>query len=275
MSKPSYDKPRPPIPADVARLVEVEAGHSCAIKDCGEHTYLEFHHIDGDRENNTPANLIRLCDKHHKMAHAGVIDRKALRLYKDMLSAGRDADILARLARLEAQMGETKSELPVAEQSPEQPSDTGIQKFMAARSAVQAFALCQVAITRYEQDTGIYFQRHVEFVAGERRLILDGLKHYTDDTPDVIVDFIYLRKAYLDAPAYGKWLSEKLDIYEVMTGRRAVGVLLVAVGRENMLKETAIPAIRHSAQDAVNFTLQIYSCGQLGFHPGAVSAALF
>ncbi|WP_323809725.1 HNH endonuclease signature motif containing protein [Sphingobium baderi] len=275
MPKPTYDRPRPSIPAEVARIVEVEAGHCCAIKECSEHTYLEFHHIDGNRENNTPVNLITLCDKHHKMAHAGVIDRKALRLHKDRLSAVRDADILDRLTRLEAQIGDAESELPVTQASPERPTDISIQKFAASRSAAQAFALCQVAITRYEKDSGVYFQRHVEFVAGEKRLVLDGLKQFDDDRADIVVDFTYLRKAYLDAPAYGQWLAEKLEIYEVMTGRAAVGVLLVAVGRENMLEETAIPSIRQSARAAENITLKVYSCGQLGFHPGAVSAALF
>ena len=275
MPQPTYDKPRPSIPAEVARIVEVEAGHCCAIKECSEHTYLEFHHIDGNRENNLPANLITLCDKHHKMAHAGVIDRKALRLHKARLSAIRDADILARLTRLEAQIGDAESELPVAAASPERPSDSGIQKYAATRSVVQAFALCQVAITRYEEDSGVYFQRHVEFVAAEKRLVLDGLKQFDDERPDIVVDFTYLRKAYLDGQVYDKWLAEKLEVYEVMTGRTAVGVLLVAVGRENMLEETAIPSIREGARAAENIKLKVYSCGQLGFHPGPVSAALF
>lgn len=275
MPKPAYDKPRPSIPAEVTRLVAVEAGHCCAIKECGEHTYLEFHHIDGNRENNVPGNLIMLCDKHHKMAHAGVIDRKALRLHKERLSTVREADILARLTQLEAQIGDAKSQLPVVAASAEPPTDIGIQKYAATRSAVQAFALCQVAITRYEEDSGVYFQRHVEFMAGEKRLVLDGLKQFDNDQPDILVDFTYLRKAYQDAPAYGKWLGEKLEVYKVMTGRAAVGVLLVAVGRENMLDETAIPSIRQSAQAAEDVTLKVYSCGQLGFHPGAVSAALF
>ena len=273
MPIPSYDKPRPPIPAATERLVLVEAGHACAIKECRDHTYLELHHIDENRENNDPANLIALCDRHHKMAHAGVIDRKALRLYKQLLSTSREADIMARLARLEGQIGGGASELPVVETSEEQPVDAGITKFSATRSAVQAFALCQVAITKYEQDVGTYFERHVELVAGEKRLILDGLKQFVDETADIIVDFSYIRKAYLDAPAYGKWLREKVELYEVMTGRKATGVLLVVVSKENMLEEFALPAIRQSAIDNC-VILKLYSCNQIGFHPGPVSATL-
>jgi hypothetical protein len=86
MTETNYKKPRKAIPAELRRSVEVESGHCCAIKGCNEHTYLEIHHIDKNRDNNTIGNLILLCDKHHKMAHADVIDRKALREYKRLLT---------------------------------------------------------------------------------------------------------------------------------------------------------------------------------------------
>lgn len=79
-----YETSRPNIPADTRRSVETESGHKCAVKGCFEHTYLEIHHIDNNRENNIVENLILLCDKHHKMAHANVIDRKSLREYKEL-----------------------------------------------------------------------------------------------------------------------------------------------------------------------------------------------
>jgi len=86
MSSDKYETNRPSLPAELRRAIEVESGHACAVKGCSEHTYLEIHHIDQDRNNNNPQNLILLCDKHHKMAHNDVIDRKALRLYKAELS---------------------------------------------------------------------------------------------------------------------------------------------------------------------------------------------
>lgn len=82
----SYEKARPTISAELRRAIEVESGHCCAIQHCNEHTYLEIHHIDKNRENNTINNLILLCDKHHKMAHAEVIDRKALHEHKKLLT---------------------------------------------------------------------------------------------------------------------------------------------------------------------------------------------
>lgn len=94
MNREKYTQPRSSIPAELRRALEVEAGHACAVRHCGEHTYLEAHHINGDRDDNRLENLALLCDKHHKMAHADVIDRKALADYKLRLSSD-----LAELAR--------------------------------------------------------------------------------------------------------------------------------------------------------------------------------
>ena len=91
MKKSTYEDARPNIPAELERKVKTSAGHACSVQHCHEHTYLELHHIDGNRENNTEENIILLCDKHHKMAHDNVIDRKALREYKRLLVAHRVA----------------------------------------------------------------------------------------------------------------------------------------------------------------------------------------
>ena len=103
MAPPKYTQPRPDIPAELRRAAEVEAGHTCLVTRCGEHTYLEVHHINGNREDNRLENIALLCDKHHKMAHANVIDRKALDSYKvqlvtnlrDALQRSPDASVLA------------------------------------------------------------------------------------------------------------------------------------------------------------------------------------
>lgn len=102
MAQKQYDDLRPKIPADIARSVKIEAGHHCAIKACPEHTYLEIHHINDNREDNRIENLILLCDKHHKMAHAGVIDRKSLHEYKKLLKTPNVTTLLERLEKLES-----------------------------------------------------------------------------------------------------------------------------------------------------------------------------
>ena len=82
--KKQYTDKRPALTADTKRIIEVGAGHKCTVKNCNEHTYLEIHHINQDREDNNTDNLILLCDKHHKMAHANKIDRKSLKEYKKL-----------------------------------------------------------------------------------------------------------------------------------------------------------------------------------------------
>ncbi|RZV16274.1 HNH endonuclease [Vibrio alginolyticus] len=86
MSSKKYQENRPSLTAEIRRHIEVESGHQCAVKHCNEHTYLEIHHINENREDNRLNNLILLCDKHHKMAHKKVIDRKALNEYKKALN---------------------------------------------------------------------------------------------------------------------------------------------------------------------------------------------
>lgn len=81
-----YASSRPTIPMEIQRAIKVEAGHRCAVRDCNEHTYLEIHHINENRNDNSQSNLILLCNKHHKMARSGIIDRKSLYAYKVLLN---------------------------------------------------------------------------------------------------------------------------------------------------------------------------------------------
>lgn len=81
-----YNNQRPNIPAEVERKIKIDAGHKCTITNCNEHNYLVIHHINWNREDNSCENLILLCDKHHKMAHDKIIDRKSLREYKLILA---------------------------------------------------------------------------------------------------------------------------------------------------------------------------------------------
>lgn len=41
---------------------------------CGNTEHLEIHHIDSDRKNNTPENLIPLCKTHHRTTHKEKIE---------------------------------------------------------------------------------------------------------------------------------------------------------------------------------------------------------
>ncbi|MNV64689.1 hypothetical protein D3C71_1573440 [compost metagenome] len=93
---------------------------------------------------------------------------------------------------------------------------------------------------------------------------------------DVILDAHYLRKPYLDAPAYGPWLAKKLELYELLTGRPARGVLIAVVGCERMLEASYLDMTRKGVESCGGkVSLQVYSCEQVGFHPGAISAAAY
>lgn len=275
-SKNTYEEPRPTLPADLRRSVLVESGHCCAIKGCGEHTYLEIHHIDQDRNNNKLENLILLCDKHHKMAHADVIDRKALGQYKAFLIDSHTSLITKNLDELKALMIEEKHTVPEPEPSSEQPADDRVEKRAAARSSLLNFVLYHVAIAHYEKEDSLYFEHQVEFRRGQTELLLDALRQDDDLPEDIILDVQYLRKPYMDAPAYGPMLAKKLEIYELLTGRQARGILIAIVGRERMLEGDYLKMTREGVESCGGkVTLKVYSCEQVGFHPGAISAASF
>lgn len=275
-SKHIYEEPRPSIPADLRRSVEVESGHCCAIKGCNEHTYLEIHHIDENRNNNKQENLILLCDKHHKMAHANVIDRKALKQYKALLVDSHATLIAEKLEELKALIVQEKTGTPEPEKSAAQPADERVVKHAAARSEILNFALYHVAIAHFEKESGLFFEHQVQFTRDSTSLTLDALRQDDDLPEDIILDVHYLRKPYMDAPVYGPWLAKKLEIYELLTGRPARGVLIAVVGRERMLEGNYLDMTRKGVESCNGkVLLQIYSCEQIGFHPGAVSAALF
>lgn len=275
-SKQKYEESRPSIPADLRRSVEVESGHCCAIKGCNEHTYLEIHHIDENRNNNRQDNLILLCDKHHKMAHANVIDRKALKQYKALLVDSHATLIAEKFEELKALIVQEKVGTPEPEKSSAQPADELVVKQAAARSEILNFVLYHVAIAHFEKESGLYFEHQVQFTMGDTSLTLDALRQDDDLPEDIILDVHYLRKPYMDAPAYGPWLAKKLEIYELFTGRLARGVLIAVVGRERMLEGNYLDMTRKGVDSCKGkVELQVFSCEQVGFHPGAVSAAMF
>lgn len=272
MSEKKYEEHRPSITAELRRAVEVESGHCCAIKGCTEHTYLEIHHIDENRENNTLDNLILLCDKHHKMAHASVIDRKALREYKRLLTDSHNTLILERFDQLEKLLKDKeKPSQPVAKAAERQPIDENIHKLTPERHEVLYFALTHVAIAYYENIHKLYFEHQVEFVRGSDRLLLDAIRQDDDLDSDIIIDVHYFRKSYMDAPVYGSWLEKKIELYELLTGRRAKGILLVVTGKKMDIPLT-VEGVNKCERD---ISLEVYTCEEIGFHPGAVSAAMF
>lgn len=276
---PKYDEPRPPIPADLRRAVEVESGHSCAVARCGEHTYLEIHHINENRADNRVENLVLLCDKHHKMAHAGVIDRRALREYKQLLQNTYSSALADRVRRLEDLIAQGRSldQDSHAALPPVLQSDPGLPvKSVTRRANLMYLTLEQIALTRYERDTGLLLERQPKFSRGEISVQLDAVRQDDDLAEDLIVEVRWLRKRYLDAPIWVRQVEAATSTYELITGRRARGILIFVVPKESMKQIGDLP-FTAAELDKLDRKpeIVIYTHAELGFDPGAISSELF
>ena len=53
---------------DYKRQVKKYHKMECVV--CGENRVVDIHHIDGDRNNNLPNNLVPLCPTHHRYMHS-------------------------------------------------------------------------------------------------------------------------------------------------------------------------------------------------------------
>lgn len=70
---------REPMPAYVRTHILQRAYCKCENPDCKSDTKPEIHHIDGNRNNNNPRNLIALCPNCHTRAGDGVYSNSQLR----------------------------------------------------------------------------------------------------------------------------------------------------------------------------------------------------
>jgi hypothetical protein len=276
MPAAKYRKPRPPLTAEVRRAVEVESGHACAVARCNEHTYLEIHHINGDREDNRVQNLVLLCDKHHKMAHAGVIDRKALREYKRLLKLNYNKTLLERIERLEALIAQApKAEPEVTPVAVTE--DPGLaSKVVAPRPQLMELTLEQLALSRFERDTSLLLDRMPRFSKGKAQLRLDAVRQDDALPEDLVVEVRWLRKRYLDAPIWVRQVEAATETYELITGRKARGVLIFVVPKESMKNVDNLPFTSEELGKIERKPeIRIYTYAELGFDPGAITAGLF
>ncbi|CAM3978855.1 hypothetical protein CCOS865_02248 [Pseudomonas reidholzensis] len=91
-SGPIYNASRPHVPERIREDLLVESGSRCSVRRCTENfTYYDIHHINFNREDNRPENLIVLCLVHHRMAHdkkmkRSVLQRHKLELKRDLTS---------------------------------------------------------------------------------------------------------------------------------------------------------------------------------------------
>lgn len=70
---------REPLPPDLREHILQRARYKCENPDCKSGVKPEIHHIDGNRNNNNPRNLIALCPNCHTRAGDGVYSNSQLR----------------------------------------------------------------------------------------------------------------------------------------------------------------------------------------------------
>lgn len=277
MSKRKYQEARPSISADIHRAVEVESGHACAVTRCSEHTYLEIHHINKNREDNRVENLILLCDKHHKMAHSGVIDRKALSKYKELLVQSYNKTLSERVERLEALLAQMPKFEARSEQAPTVVADRDLPtKQVTPRPALMALTLEQLALAKYEKEHQLFFERQPHFTKGGARLQLDAIRQDDELPEDIVIEVRWLRKRYLEGPVWIQQIDAAVSLYELITGRKAKGVLILVVPNPSLKELVHLPltaAALEASERKPNVV--IYSYEDLGYDPGPISAGVF
>jgi len=243
------------------------------VRFCGEHTYLEIHHINQNREDNRVENLILLCDKHHKMAHADVIDRKALNEYKKALKVAYLGELHVRVESLEKlvremhQTDDRETEVTFCSADPEIALKTS-----NPRPAAMAYTLEQIALRHFEKERGFFVDRSTTYVKDGKRLEVDAIQESDAPEGDAIIEVRWIRKRYLDAPGHITQLDAKIGIYEMMTGRKAHGVLIAVVPKESMKSESELSLIRkQAALSKLKLEVIVYSYNDLHFDPGPIT----
>lgn len=109
-----YSQPRPHIPNAIQQQVRIEARFACVI--CKNEAITEIAHIDDDRTNNDPSNLVLLCRNHHGLYDSGKIKRTEIKKLKKI--AQEENDVLSQL----------KQQLEYIQNSPQISASAGFLK---------------------------------------------------------------------------------------------------------------------------------------------------
>nr|WP_299252838.1 hypothetical protein [uncultured Lacinutrix sp.] len=199
------------------------------------------------------------------MSHRGIIDRKSLKEYKKLVNQDQNTLILERFKELEKLVLRTTEEL---EPKPfeNQPSNDSVSAKGPDRLDIFHFCLKHYSIGYFEKKNNIYFKHQVEFNRDSDKLKLDGLRQDDDLELDIIIHFEFITKPYQDAPGYSSELEKKIELYELLTGRLAKGILLIITDNKNIYdrQEYYLEMIINSVENK-KIELVVYSCDQIGF----------
>jgi hypothetical protein len=138
-----------------------------------------------------------------------------------------------------------------------------------------AFTLEQLALSKYERDKRILLERRPRYTRGSTRVEFDAVYQDREGDEDIVVEVRWLRKRYFDAPIWVRQVDAAKSAYELVTGRKAKGVLILIVPKDNM---GAVNDLPYTAAELakVDHTpeVAIYTYAELGFDPGPLSAGV-
>lgn len=190
----------------------------------------------------------------------------------------RHAQVLEQMAHLRRLMEQGGAEKPAPPQDQQHPAEETVSlpiKVVTGRSQLLYLTLDQLAISYLERQRNTTYERRVKIRTVDGEVFLDALRQDDDLPADQIVEVRWLRKRYLDAPVWAAQVTSKVKLYELLTGRAAVGTLLFVVP-DKLGDLDELPYSREAiaqAEPPIAGVIATYS--NIGFDPGPISAAVF
>jgi len=213
------------------------------------------------------------------MAHAGVIDRKALQEYKRLLKDAYSSALVERVQKLEELMQQGRSiqaersvsEPIAAAQDPGLPIKTTVKRWELSYQTLE-----ELAISRFERQNNLLLERRPRFTRGNAGLQLDAIRQDDDLSEDIIVEVRWLRKRYLDGPIWVRQVEAATSTYELISGRKARGILIFVVPKDDMKSISDLPWTSEELPKLERKPeVVIYTYEDLGFVPDAITSDLF
>jgi hypothetical protein len=190
----------------------------------------------------------------------------------------RHAQILQQMEQLRHLMEQGGAEKQAPSQDNQHPTEETVTlpiKVVTVRSQLLYLTLDQLAISHLERRRRTTYERRVTIRTADGEVFLDALRQDDDLPADQIVEVRWLRKRYLDAPVWAAQVTSKVKLYELLTGRAALGTLLFVVP-DKLGDLDELPYSRDAitqAEPPIAGVIATYS--NIGFDPGPISAAVF
>ena len=163
------------------------------------------------------------------------------------------------------------SEPIAAAQDPGLPIKTTVKRWELYYQTLE-----ELAISRFERQNNLLLERRPRFTRGNAGLQLDAIRQDDDLSEDIIVELRWLRKRYLDGPIWVRQVEAATSTYELISGRKARGILIFVVPKDDMKSISDLPWTSEELPKLERKPeVVIYTYEELGFVPGAITSDLF